>query len=51
MIKFDLILNLWEKNLTCHFCRYDKSVKYAWISNGAVILCCNKCAMTYIWKD
>lgn len=29
MIKLDLIPNWWEKNLTCHFCRSDKSVKYA----------------------
>lgn len=51
MIKLDLIPNWWEKNLTCHFCGSDRSVKYAWRSNGAVVPCCNKCALTYIWED
>ena len=51
MVKLDLIPNWWEKNLTCHFCGSDKSVKYTWRSNGAVVPCCNKCALTYIWED
>ena len=51
MIKLYLIPNWREKNLTCHFCGSDKSVKYAWRSNGAVISCCNKCALTYILED
>lgn len=48
MIKLDLIPNWWEKNLTCHFCGSDRSVKYARRSNGAVVPVCNKCALIYI---
>ena len=51
MIKLDMIPNWWEKNLTCHFCGSDRSVKYAWRNNGAMVSCCNKCALTYIWED
>ena len=51
MIKLDLIPNWREKNLTCHICGSEKSVKYTWRSNGMVFPCCNKCALTYILGD
>lgn len=42
-MKFKLIPGWQDKNLTCIYCGTKRSVKYAVISSGASVPCCNKC--------
>lgn len=47
MPRFVLIKDWPSKKLICHFCKTDKSVKYALNLSGGVVPCCNKCLLKY----
>ena len=42
---FNLIPNWSKKNLECHFCGTNKSVKYEMDVDGKKIYSCNKCVL------
>ena len=45
-MKTKLISNWNKKNLNCHFCGTNKSVKYEASVDGAKVHICNRCALT-----
>jgi len=50
-VKFKLIPGWQDKSLACIYCGTKKSVKYAVISSGASVPCCNKCVLDVIDDD
>ena len=45
-MRFELIHRWSEKNLECHFCGTNKSVKYEANVNGNRVCVCNRCVLT-----
>ena len=44
-MSFNLIIGWSSKNLECHFCGTNRSVKYEANINGKKICVCNKCVL------